>query len=74
MLALSNRQRQALHDAHNALINARRLCESSKDFEEHIEVLALELRTAMDALSLLVGEIAADELLDRIFANFCIGK
>jgi tRNA modification GTPase len=38
------------------------------------ELISLELREAIGALSLLVGEVATEELLGRIFARFCIGK
>ena len=73
-LALSNRQRDALRNAHDALQRARQLCDASSTLCDHTELLALELREAMNALSLLVGEVAPEELLDRIFSGFCIGK
>ncbi|MDE2999856.1 MAG: tRNA uridine-5-carboxymethylaminomethyl(34) synthesis GTPase MnmE [Gemmatimonadota bacterium] len=38
------------------------------------EVVAVELREATDALAEIVGEISSDEILDRIFSTFCIGK
>jgi tRNA modification GTPase len=43
-------------------------------FEEPAEVLALQLRGALDELGELVGAIYTDDLLDRIFSRFCIGK
>ena len=43
-------------------------------FEEPAEVLALELRGALDQLGEMVGAIYTDDLLDRIFSRFCIGK
>jgi tRNA modification GTPase len=43
-------------------------------FEEPVEVLALELRGALDELGEMVGAIYTDDLLDRIFSRFCIGK
>ena len=36
--------------------------------------LALELRAALDELGALVGAVYTDDLLDRIFSRFCIGK
>ena len=42
--------------------------------EEPAEVLALELRVALDELSEMVGAVYTDDLLDRIFSRFCIGK
>lgn len=43
-------------------------------FSEPSEVLALELRGALDELGALVGAVFTDDLLDRIFSRFCIGK
>lgn len=43
-------------------------------FQEPSELLALELRGALDELGTLVGAIYTDDLLDRIFSRFCIGK
>jgi len=38
------------------------------------ELLAEDLRQAQNILSEITGEFGADELLGRIFADFCIGK
>ena len=38
------------------------------------EITALSLRCAVEALDILEGSHITDELLDRIFSNFCIGK
>lgn len=38
------------------------------------ELLAEELRLAQQALSEITGEFSSDDLLGRIFSNFCIGK
>jgi tRNA modification GTPase len=42
--------------------------------EEPAELLALELRGALDQLGEMTGAIYTDDLLDRIFSRFCIGK
>ncbi|NLF58082.1 MAG: tRNA uridine-5-carboxymethylaminomethyl(34) synthesis GTPase MnmE [Candidatus Hydrogenedens sp.] len=44
--------------------------------ERHLspELLAFELREALYALGEITGETTPEELLDRIFANFCVGK
>jgi len=38
------------------------------------ELLAEELRTAQCALATITGQFSADDLLGKIFSNFCIGK
>jgi tRNA modification GTPase len=43
-------------------------------YQDPAEVLALELRGAIDQLGEMVGAIYTDDLLDRIFSRFCIGK
>jgi tRNA modification GTPase len=42
--------------------------------EDSPELLALELRGALEALGQMVGAVYTDDLLDRIFSRFCIGK
>ena len=43
-------------------------------FEEPPELLALEVRGTLDELGEMLGAIYTDDLLDRIFSRFCIGK
>jgi len=74
LLALSNRQRTALSEAREALDRAAKMCKNAKEIKDFAELLAMELRGAINALSLLTGEIATEELLGRIFSRFCIGK
>ncbi len=38
------------------------------------EVVAFELRETLEFLSSIVGETTSDDILDRIFKTFCIGK
>ena len=38
------------------------------------ELIAAELRSALDALGEVVGAVFADDVLDRVFGRFCIGK
>lgn len=41
---------------------------------EATEIIAEELRAAHNALGEIVGEVTPDDLLGRIFSEFCIGK
>jgi tRNA modification GTPase len=54
---------QHLRQAHQVVI-----------FQEPPELLALALREALDELGALVGAVWNEDLLDRIFSRFCIGK
>ena len=38
------------------------------------ELIAAELRTTLDQLGQVVGAIYTDDILDRVFSRFCIGK
>jgi tRNA modification GTPase len=37
-------------------------------------ILASELRSSLDYLGEIVGEISSEDLLNHIFGQFCIGK
>ena len=41
---------------------------------ERVEIAADELRSAVQALDSLIGRVDVEDLLDEIFASFCIGK
>jgi tRNA modification GTPase len=58
----------------NACLENLRRAHSAILFEEPPELLALELRGALDQLGEMVGAVYTDDLLDRIFSRFCIGK
>jgi tRNA modification GTPase len=38
------------------------------------EIVAVEIRVALDELAKVVGAVYTDDILDRIFGRFCIGK
>ena len=61
----------------NALINTRESLQRAREGIEQgtsFEFTAFELRSALEALGEIVGETATEEVLDRIFEQFCIGK
>jgi tRNA modification GTPase len=43
-------------------------------FDDPAELLALALRSALDQLGEMVGAVYTNDLLDRIFSRFCVGK
>ena len=61
---------QALRAASEALDHARRT--AADDMPP--ELVAVDLRGALHAVGLILGESATDDILDRIFSQFCIGK
>ena len=64
------RHLEALARAHQHLARAAQHLGSSRAGE----LLAEELRLAQQVLGEITGEFTADDLLGRIFADFCIGK
>jgi tRNA modification GTPase len=64
------RCREGLVAARSALVRAIALV----GLETDQELLAIEIREALDGLGRLVGAVYTDDLLDRIFSRFCIGK
>lgn len=51
------------------IANARMQAESGQG-----ELVAEELRQAQEALATITGEVSSDDLLGKIFSEFCIGK
>jgi tRNA modification GTPase len=39
-----------------------------------LDMVSIDLRSAWEALGDITGSTSTEELLDRIFADFCIGK
>ena len=64
------RQRDALRRALEHTDEARRATESGVGYE----FLALHLREINDDLGEISGQVTSDDVLDRIFSQFCIGK
>ncbi|KUJ78049.1 tRNA modification GTPase TrmE [Ruegeria marisrubri] len=70
-IATRERHRQAMKKALTALGEGLGVLESGPDM---YDIAAEELRTAIRALESLVGRIDVENLLDEIFASFCLGK
>jgi tRNA modification GTPase len=70
-LLVLERHREALASAASSLREAAELarCEGGAP-----ELVAVRVREALSALGAITGETATEELLDRIFATFCVGK
>ncbi|MGA2231782.1 MAG: tRNA modification GTPase [Tepidisphaeraceae bacterium] len=65
-LALTSRHARAIEAARDSLHQAALVPAA--------ELLAAELRTALDHLGEVLGDISPDDILGRVFSTFCIGK
>ncbi len=70
-IATRERHRAAMLRAAAALHASLGVLESGSDL---YDIAAEELRTAIRALESLVGRVDVENLLDEIFASFCLGK
>ena len=70
-LAIRERHRTALVRAIHSLESA--ISEVERD-SDRSELVAEDLRTAVRALDSLVGRVDVEDVLDEIFASFCLGK
>jgi tRNA modification GTPase len=64
------RCRESLSSCRDALAGAALAAESGTGDE----IVALELRESLEHLGRVLGTVYTDDLLDRIFSRFCIGK
>ncbi len=63
------RCRESLRLAGLSIERTRRVAEAGQD-----ELAAAEIRLALEELGKVVGAVYADDVLDRIFSRFCVGK
>ena len=70
MTVVSERQAEALRDGAATLERAVAVLRAG----EPPELAAVEARRALDAMGRVTGETVDAEVLDAIFARFCIGK
>ena len=70
-LLVLERHRESLSSAGSTLREAAAL---GRDAGGAPELVAARVREALSALGTITGETATEELLDRIFATFCVGK
>jgi len=64
------RCRESLRGAATGLERALRLAQT----QEGDELIAAEVRAVLEELGKVVGAVYTDDVLDRIFSRFCIGK
>lgn len=69
-VAINARHQDALMRAGAALSRAEQAFEAGAT----LELVAADLRMAVNAVGEVVGETTTEDLLDRIFSTFCLGK
>jgi len=70
LIAINARHAHALEQARSDLDAARRKLQDAV----YSELVASDLRSALGAFGLIAGKIDNEQVLDRLFASFCIGK
>jgi len=70
LIVANIRHKTALTQINENLLNALKGLEEGAS----LEFIAFEIRSALDALGEMVGETTTEEVLNRIFEQFCIGK
>ena len=76
MLALQPRHENALRSAASHIENARLRLQPQLDRHgiDHVELVADAMRSALDELTCLGGQMTPDDVIGRVFATFCVGK
>jgi len=69
-LAINARQEAALQRAADALARARENLKSGAG----LEIVSVDLRETLAELAEVIGETTTEDILTRLFQNFCIGK
>lgn len=69
-IVVSLRHKQSLE---KALESIERAIEAASG-NEPLELCAVDVRTALTSLGEITGEVTTEDILDRIFSEFCIGK
>jgi tRNA modification GTPase len=69
-VVINERHAQHLAKAINSLTDAR-IAHSN---EHGLEIISQYLRTSLDALGEIIGKTVTEDILNRVFSTFCIGK
>ena len=67
---ISSRHQDALGRAHAATLQTLEALRTGL----HLDLVAVDLRIAVNAVGEIVGKTTTEDLLDSIFSQFCIGK
>lgn len=68
---VNRRQRELLEELRGILVSA---CDMVEGGVCQVELVAEEIRGAIDIIGRLMGEVTPDDILNKIFSEFCVGK
>ena len=66
----SDRQKENLQRCIESLETAR----MALSVDLPLDIISMDIQEALEALGELTGEVTTDDILDRIFGSFCVGK
>jgi tRNA modification GTPase len=69
-VAINERHKASLESASKCLTDSLQLFRAA----EPLEIVSQQLRRSLDCLGEVIGKTSTDDILERIFATFCIGK
>ena len=67
---INSRHQDALNRARTATLHTL----TALGENQTLELVALDLRIAVNAVGEIVGQTTTEDLLDKIFSQFCLGK
>ena len=70
-ISVNLRQKNLLAGIFHSLTNVKKMISAEKT---NIELIAEEVRLCVTNIGKLMGEVASEDILDKIFSDFCIGK
>ncbi|HLP48323.1 MAG TPA: hypothetical protein VK469_20450, partial [Candidatus Kapabacteria bacterium] len=68
---VNRRQKGLLEELRDILLRVKQMMENSA---VQVEIIAEEIRRALDIIGQLLGKITPEDILNKIFSEFCVGK
>jgi tRNA modification GTPase len=68
---VNRRQKLLLEELQKVLLRIKGMVKISS---EPVEIVAEEVRRALDLIGQLLGKITPEDILTKIFSEFCVGK
>lgn len=66
----SLRQKQLIEESLEGL----ELAMNSMEADQPLDIIAMDLQRSIQALGQITGEVSSEDILDRVFSGFCVGK